>query len=827
MIALGIDLGTANVRAAVYTEQGPELIAFPSGTTSLPAVVSLGGGVPRIGASALARAATHPLDTVRDVKRMLGLSYADLNLDGQRLVPSDRVGQGEEGELVLHMGGSRVTPDALVARLFDHVAEVVEMSFGARPEHAVLSAPRHLDPTRRAALEAAARRAGLGVPRILDEAVATVLSLQGDGVMGDLVAVVDVGAAACTATILQIDRAGIRTLSSSTATAGGDEVDALLVHSVLEGLVARHGEFDRSAALLELVRQCCERAKRDLAHVAALTVAIPFLPVEGGVHSHEVVFRSDVIEVLLHSVRRRVASVCQEALDAASVRRLSTVIAVGGMTKVPAVRAAIETELGPIASRHVHPDGSVALGAARYAAMLAGLTPELAVGELHGSLYARGESESTTTMRPSKGMVEASEDDDAVAESFRNPSAAVLAALRPQRLPSESVEGAAIDGLVRNELDPAEYFAIGATVPAPPPESTAWVEPYLSAPSGDAESADAAATRGRALAHRAREMIQAGAWERALDTLDTIEESLAAPDWARTLPRLRKAALGALMTHGRIRALCDDVVQAEVPPARWIEMMTAALDAFPGDGFHPEAIELYRSARSFEVGAALLSYVERFADLHGREVGGLLAEAREEDALHLLATLSRRRTQEAARAIASGIRSDSPVVRLQTLTCLQSMRAAVRWEELQLAVADPDEEVRRLALSLVSRRAPSEGGMFLAQRIRSKEFDRLEDTERRMLLDAAAAINRRRAESIAIEILDDASVFGLGANDQSRAIAAEFLSGSDAPEALEALERNAGRRFRNSSVVRKSASQAAHTILVRRSTLPPAASGRS
>lgn len=268
------------------------------------------------------------------------------------------------------------------------------------------------------------------------------------------------------------------------------------------------------------------------------------------------------------------------------------------------------------------------------------------------------------------------------------------------------------------------------------------------------------------------------------------------------------------------QALCQHLVSKREVPTRAVELLNEHLSAVMHDGFVQSAIGYVATANCTEVRDALFGYLERFVEGHEREIGEVLPRLNGSDALRLLRLLFELKTVDALEAMGDGLRSPFELVRLQTLAYLTMVPGLVAWEWIAPLLVDSAPALRRQALELCVEWGFPEAGFPLSRRIRGDEFDRLSDWEKRLLFEAASSVSFKRAEILAIAVLEDVRLFS-AAHDQSRAIAAEFLARSDAQDALEALERHAARRFSNAPSVRSVAQRSAQVVR-RRSTRPPA-----
>lgn len=382
MVALGIDIGTSSARVALFRAEEPELIQFPDGAHNVPAVVAMGQDAVRVGRVALGRAATHPDQTVRGIKRLLGRTVDDPVVERVAATAAFGVEADGEGALRLRLKGEPTEPEQVAAALLGHLAEVVEQQTGEQPDRAVLTTPYWYGPRQRQALTEAARRAGLATLQVLSEATATALSLLTAEQGTRLVAIVDVGAGGCTASVLEMGPRKVQLAGSAgDPLGGGEDVDRGLVRAVVKGLKQSLGDFSSNPAVDEMLRQACEGAKKDLPTMASVTAVVPFLPIGTGLYNQQVIIERDSFQLLLDDTEHRLAEACRRAVDEAgiAIEDLAAVYATGGMMRLPSLRARVEQVLGPIASRRIDPDGAVALGAAYQAGMLAGAVESIPV----------------------------------------------------------------------------------------------------------------------------------------------------------------------------------------------------------------------------------------------------------------------------------------------------------------------------------------------------------------------------------------------------------------------------------------------------------------
>jgi actin-like ATPase involved in cell morphogenesis len=482
---LGVDFGAAFIRAASFSgaTRLPELVLFPDGSRALPAVVSLDGDRARVGRGAVSRAATHPATTVRGIKRLLGRKPEDPIARAALSGAGFSTTSAPDGTTLLELAGRSVPTEQIAAALLSTAAEAARALNDEPIELAVIAVPHWFGPSQRQAMMRAAERAGLRLAQLSSEPTATALSLKEHEPEPRRIGLVDVGAVACTASILEVCTSRVELIASVSELGGGDDVEASLVRALLRGLTARTGALEATPAVREVLRQVCDGLARDLAHTSQATAVIPFLPVGSGLMNQQVVVSREVFERVLGGVAARIERACSRALEAASTSRagLTAVYATGGLMRLTLPRAAVERGFGPITQRRLDPDGAVAVGAALQAGMLCGLTESVPVIDVQASA-----SRALPAVSPSLPPIVESSAPERQAPSPRSPTpnpeterslraelADLLAALRAGALTSDaSAQGSRLLGLTDELIDvddvcePAAVAALTARLEA-------------------------------------------------------------------------------------------------------------------------------------------------------------------------------------------------------------------------------------------------------------------------------------------------------------------------------------------------------------------------
>ncbi|MCK6554074.1 Fe-S protein assembly chaperone HscA [Candidatus Binatia bacterium] len=363
----GIDLGTTNSLIA-YSDNGvPRVIADPeTGAALLPSVVSFPTpDAAIVGAEARALAIRHPLATLASVKRFMGLGMEHVTEEDRRHYAFD----AEAGrDLVRFRVGDRTyTPPEISALILKELKRRAEAALGETVRRVVITVPAYFNDSQRQATRDAGRLAGLEVLRLVNEPTAASLAYGLDKRNQGVIAVYDLGGGTFDISILRLQGGIFEVLATAGDTRlGGDDMDRRLARTLLAALPAPvQGDPD-------VVRQALVVAER--AKVELTTAATATMELRAGDHVARRTLTRTEFETEIEDIVGRTLNPCRQALKDAGIGPgdLDEVVLVGGATRVPAVRHAVESLFGCVPHTELDPDQVVALGAAVQAGVLSG-----------------------------------------------------------------------------------------------------------------------------------------------------------------------------------------------------------------------------------------------------------------------------------------------------------------------------------------------------------------------------------------------------------------------------------------------------------------------
>ena len=367
---VGIDLGTTNSLVAFMDLTGPRIIPGADGDKLVPSVVSIvPGGEVVVGNPARELLMTQPERTVYSVKRLMGRGFDDVAAE-LKLFPF-RVALGSESVIQLQLGDRTYTPPEISAMVLRQLKQNAEEYFGVAVDKAVITVPAYFNDAQRQATKDAGRIAGLEVLRLVNEPTAAALAYGLDKRENGIVAVYDLGGGTFDISILKLHDGIFEVLATNGDThLGGDDIDNLLLRIALEDVASEWGEdLSGDPEGVQRLRRAVIEAKEGLSFVPAASIELEY---RGKKYQREIT--RELFDKLITPIVDRTLGPCRDCIKDAGVAvdQIDEVVMVGGSTRIPLVRSAVENLFRSKPHTELNPDEVVALGAAVQAAILSG-----------------------------------------------------------------------------------------------------------------------------------------------------------------------------------------------------------------------------------------------------------------------------------------------------------------------------------------------------------------------------------------------------------------------------------------------------------------------
>ena len=367
---VGIDLGTTNSLIAVMDSGAPRVIAGSDGSVLVPSIVSLlENGSAVVGESARPLLIQHPERSVYSAKRLMGKGAADV-ADELALFPF-KVAPGSDSVIRIALGEKTFTPPEIGALILRELKDRAEADLGVVVSKAVITVPAYFNDAQRQATKDAGRIAGLEVLRLVNEPTAAALAYGLDKRKEGTVAVYDMGGGTFDISILRLHDGIFEVLSTNGDThLGGDDIDNLLLRIALEDIASEwKQDLSHDGSAVQTLRHEVIRSKEALSFAPAVTLQFVW---HNRTYSREIT--RELFDSLITPIVDRTLGPCRSCLRDAGLtpEQIDEVVLVGGSTRIPLVRSAVEVLFRSKAHTDLNPDEVVALGAAVQAGILSG-----------------------------------------------------------------------------------------------------------------------------------------------------------------------------------------------------------------------------------------------------------------------------------------------------------------------------------------------------------------------------------------------------------------------------------------------------------------------
>ncbi|MEM7255286.1 MAG: molecular chaperone DnaK, partial [Pseudomonadota bacterium] len=380
---IGIDLGTTNSCVAVIEGGKPVVIENSEGRRTTPSVIAYTqDGETLVGEAAKRQAVTNPSRTLSAIKRLIGKRATDPTVEREREVQSTTIVAADNGDAWVDVDGKKLSPQEVSARILAKMKQTAEGYLGTSVDEAVITVPAYFDDAQRQATKDAGKIAGLTVKRIVNEPTAAALAYGLDKTEGDQrIAVYDLGGGTFDVSIIEISNVDgekqFEVLATNGNThLGGEDFDARLIAHIAAEFERENGiDLMADTLALQRLKEAAEKAKIELSTAQQTDINLPYITADasGPKHLNLKLTRSR-FEALVEELVEQTLEPCRIALQDAglSASDVDDVLLVGGQTRMPRIRDAVETFFARAPRLDINPDEAVALGAAVQGGVLGG-----------------------------------------------------------------------------------------------------------------------------------------------------------------------------------------------------------------------------------------------------------------------------------------------------------------------------------------------------------------------------------------------------------------------------------------------------------------------
>jgi molecular chaperone DnaK len=375
---LGIDLGTTYSAMAIVEGGEPRVLENAEGARTTPSIVAVGKNGERIvGTLAKRQSVTNPKNTIYQIKRFIGHSYDETDVQKDIGAVPFEVRKAENGGIEVQMGDKWYRPEEVSAMILGKLKADAEAKLGEKITEAVITVPAYFNDDQRSATKAAGEIAGLDVKRIINEPTAAALAYGFNKKKDEKIAVFDFGGGTFDISVLEVGGDVIEVKSTDgDAHLGGKDIDQTIMNWLAEEFMKESGIDVRNDALArQRLDEAAEKAKIELSSAMESEINIPFLTSDASGPRHLLIKMTRAkLEELAGEYVERAMAITKRAMDASpfKVGDINEVILVGGQTRMPKIQQEVEKFFGKKPNMTVNPDEVVAVGAAIQAGILQG-----------------------------------------------------------------------------------------------------------------------------------------------------------------------------------------------------------------------------------------------------------------------------------------------------------------------------------------------------------------------------------------------------------------------------------------------------------------------
>ena len=376
---IGIDLGTTNSAVAVMEVGEPKILENSEGARTTPSIVAISKTNERlVGLLAKRQGVTNPKNTVFAVKRFIGHSFDEADVQKNKETVPYEISKSTTGGVAIKIGDKNYTPEEVSAMILTKLKNDAEARIGEKITEAVITVPAYFNDAQRQATKDAGKIAGLDVKRIINEPTAAALAYGFNKKKDEKVAVFDFGGGTFDISILEVGAEVVEVKSTDgDSQLGGKNIDQKIIHWIADEFKKTSGIDVRGDALaLQRLDEAAEKAKIELSSALETEINIPFITVDSSGSPQHLVLKMTraKLEELADEFIARAMQITKRALEASGfpISQINEVILVGGQTRMPKIKEEVKAFFNKEPNLSINPDEVVALGAAIQGGILAG-----------------------------------------------------------------------------------------------------------------------------------------------------------------------------------------------------------------------------------------------------------------------------------------------------------------------------------------------------------------------------------------------------------------------------------------------------------------------
>ncbi|MEW6736944.1 MAG: Hsp70 family protein [Acidobacteriota bacterium] len=374
-IAVGITVGNAQARAAIYEDGQPRLVPLEEGEYAMPSAVLL-HRLREVGKYAYLYSGTDPNLLVTSINRLLGRRYSQLQGELSNL-PFE-VCNERDCIRVIGQLSNVYTPIELYAMVLRKLKQATERYLGRTVNQAVLAVPGSFDDFQRRSVRVAAESVFSRVKLINEPTAALLMMVERARIpLNCHLMTFDLGAGKCEVAMVErtADCLRVKAITGDTHL-GGDDIDYRIYHFLAREFQREQGEsmVGDSAMARHEVLMAVRAAKHQLETEREATISVPFVNFDRfgrPLHLFTKITRRQVADLSTDLMERATQLIkqCRRDANHSNTYRL---LLLGGSTRLPFIADIVSGVVRQDVWRVEDPDELAVLGASLYGAQLNG-----------------------------------------------------------------------------------------------------------------------------------------------------------------------------------------------------------------------------------------------------------------------------------------------------------------------------------------------------------------------------------------------------------------------------------------------------------------------
>ena len=399
--SVGIDFGTTNsCISIIYNDQ---IIVVPNitGDFITPSIVNLDeNNNYSVGYSAKNKMIKDAEHTITNIKRIIGLSYDDLN---QKEIENYKIIKSEKNNfplinLTYKNKNEQFSPIQIISYILKYLKDQTENFIHKKVKNVIITVPANFNVIQIQGIRDAAKLAELNVIRIIKEPTAAAITYYyyNQKITNEKkIVVFDLGGGTFDISILTLNKGFLEVICTNGDNhLGGDDFDERLVEYCAKIIEEDNGiDIRNNQKIIRRLKIECEQLKKYLSVLKEATIDIDNL--FGDEDFVISVARAD-FENLCDDLFQKTIKILEETLKKAKLNKnnIDDIILVGGSTKIPKIQEYLrdyfgETEFNDKCKHTINPDTSVAIGAAIQAAIIQKISDQFEINFFVKDIYPK------------------------------------------------------------------------------------------------------------------------------------------------------------------------------------------------------------------------------------------------------------------------------------------------------------------------------------------------------------------------------------------------------------------------------------------------------